>query len=263
MCNTVVYNCVVVYRYNFFIKNNDHVAATCWHDKEKHTHTHTCTFSLLKNSIYRNSSLSTYDKYTELAISIKLEKNSMTKMDLWLINKSISKRKKSFFNHPLLISHLPQNKRRKKQNKKSQKSSSLWPPPSPNHEIQIFTTNPIWVFPSISSSLMARYPGRVIFLVWGLISTCVWAQKEEVEEGKPWRIHTLFSVECQNYFDWQTVGLMHSYKKARQPGPITRLLSCTDEEKKSYKGMDLAPTFEVPSMSKHPKTGDWYFLFLS
>uniref|UniRef100_A0A5B7AHT0 Hydroxyproline O-arabinosyltransferase-like domain-containing protein n=1 Tax=Davidia involucrata TaxID=16924 RepID=A0A5B7AHT0_DAVIN len=83
-----------------------------------------------------------------------------------------------------------------------------------------------------------------------------WGQ-ERVGEA-PWRIHTLFSVECQNYFDWQTVGLMRSFKKARQPGPVTRLLSCTDQEKKSYRGMDLAPTLEVPSMSKHPKTGDWY-----
>ncbi|RWR83767.1 peptidyl serine alpha-galactosyltransferase [Cinnamomum micranthum f. kanehirae] len=74
----------------------------------------------------------------------------------------------------------------------------------------------------------------------------------------PWRIHTLFSVECQDYFDWQTVGLVHSFKKARQPGPITRLLSCTDEERSRYKGMELAPTMEVPSMSRHPKTGDWY-----
>ncbi|CAN0925091.1 Peptidyl serine alpha-galactosyltransferase [Linum grandiflorum] len=73
-----------------------------------------------------------------------------------------------------------------------------------------------------------------------------------------YRIHTLFSVECHNYFDWETVGLMHSYRKAQQPGPITRLLSCTEEEKKSYRGMHLAPTLEVPSMSRHPKTGDWY-----
>ncbi|KAK6928459.1 hypothetical protein RJ641_007050 [Dillenia turbinata] len=78
------------------------------------------------------------------------------------------------------------------------------------------------------------------------------------EQKAPWRIHTLFSVECRNYFDWQTVGFMHSFKKARQPGPVTRLLSCTEKEKKRYKGMDLAPTLEVPSMSRHPKTGDWY-----
>lgn len=73
----------------------------------------------------------------------------------------------------------------------------------------------------------------------------------------PYRIHTLFSVECQNYFDWQTVGLVHSFRKSGQPGPITRLLSCTDEEKKNYRGTNLAPTFEVPSMSRHPRTGDW------
>lgn len=80
----------------------------------------------------------------------------------------------------------------------------------------------------------------------------------ETGQEAPWRIHTLFSVECQNYFDWQTVGLMNSFRKARQPGPITRLLSCTDDEKKNYRGMGLAPTLEVPSMSRHPRTGDWY-----
>ncbi|KAG0475256.1 hypothetical protein HPP92_014942 [Vanilla planifolia] len=80
-----------------------------------------------------------------------------------------------------------------------------------------------------------------------------------VENQKaPWRIHTLFSVECQDYFDWQTVGLVHSYKKAQQPGPITRLLSCTEEERRRYKGMGLAPTLEVPSMTRNPKTDDWY-----
>lgn len=80
-------------------------------------------------------------------------------------------------------------------------------------------------------------------------------QKSVIEA--PYRLHTLFSVECQNYFDWQTVGLVHSFKKAGQPGPITRLLSCTDDELKVYKGMDLAPTMVVPSMSRHPRTGDW------
>ncbi|KAG4940520.1 hypothetical protein AAZX31_16G060000 [Glycine max] len=80
----------------------------------------------------------------------------------------------------------------------------------------------------------------------------------EAAQKAPWRIQVLFSVECQNYFDWQTVGLMHSFRKAKQPGHITRLLSCTEEQKKTYRGMHLAPTFEVPSMSKHPTTGDWY-----
>lgn len=99
---------------------------------------------------------------------------------------------------------------------------------------------------------MAKFLALVVFL------TLIVVGSGQVRVGEaPWRIHTLFSVECTNYFDWQTVGIMHSYRKAQQPGPITRLLSCTDEEKKSYKGMNLAPTLEVPSMSKHPKTGDW------
>ena len=73
----------------------------------------------------------------------------------------------------------------------------------------------------------------------------------------PPKLHTLFSVECNAYFDWQTIGLMNSYWKSGHPGPITRLLSCTHEDLKKYRGMDLAPTHVVPSMSHHPKTGDW------
>ncbi|XWS44072.1 hypothetical protein CRYUN_Cryun15aG0013200 [Craigia yunnanensis] len=101
---------------------------------------------------------------------------------------------------------------------------------------------------------MAKFLALMILLsFWG---SFISGQKPGLEA--PYRIHTLFSVECQNYFDWQTVGFMHSFKKAQQPGPVTRLLSCTKEEEKNYKGIDLAPTLEVPSMSRHPKTGDWY-----
>lgn len=102
---------------------------------------------------------------------------------------------------------------------------------------------------------MAKFMLVMVVVIMGLT---IHGLGVETAKEAPWRIHTLFSVECQNYFDWQTVGLMHSFKKARQPGPITRLLSCTDEQKKGYRGMHLAPTLEVPSMSRHPKTGDWY-----
>ncbi|KAG6425345.1 hypothetical protein SASPL_115775 [Salvia splendens] len=100
----------------------------------------------------------------------------------------------------------------------------------------------------------------VRFLYYALVAAAIGGGAAEavVAGTAPYRIHSLFSVECQNYFDWQTVGLMHSFRKAGQPGPITRLLSCTEQERMNYKGMDLAPTFEVPSMSLHPKTGDWY-----
>ncbi|KAG9141977.1 hypothetical protein Leryth_009338 [Lithospermum erythrorhizon] len=80
---------------------------------------------------------------------------------------------------------------------------------------------------------------------------------DEQPKIKP-KIHTIFSTECSSYFDWQTVGLLHSFYQSGQPGNITRLLSCTDEELKQYQGHDLAPTHYVPSMSRHPLTGDWY-----
>lgn len=83
-------------------------------------------------------------------------------------------------------------------------------------------------------------------------------EHDDDDAGKPYpKIHTVFSTECTPYFDWQTVGLMHSFRTSGQPGNITRLLSCTDEDFKQYQGHDLAPTHYVPSMSRHPLTGDW------
>lgn len=79
---------------------------------------------------------------------------------------------------------------------------------------------------------------------------------DEIEKPYP-KIHTIFSTECTPYFDWQTVGLVHSFHLSGQPGNITRLLSCTDDDLKQYTGHDLAPTHYVPSMSQHPLTGDW------
>lgn len=56
---------------------------------------------------------------------------------------------------------------------------------------------------------------------------------------------------------FQTVALVYSFQQSGQPGPLTRLLSCYKEDLKGYRGMDLAPTFVVPSWSLHPRTGDW------
>ncbi|KAL7001131.1 Peptidyl serine alpha-galactosyltransferase [Sarracenia purpurea var. burkii] len=84
------------------------------------------------------------------------------------------------------------------------------------------------------------------------------------EPRRPYpKIHTIFSTECTPYFDWQTMGLVHSFHLSGQPGNITRLLSCTDEDLKHYGGHDLAPTHYVPSMSRHPLTGDWFVFRLN
>ena len=40
-------------------------------------------------------------------------------------------------------------------------------------------------------------------------------------------IHNAFAAECGTYFVWQTLGLVYSFEKSGQPGPLTRLISCT------------------------------------
>jgi hypothetical protein len=43
-----------------------------------------------------------------------------------------------------------------------------------------------------------------------------------------------------------------SFKRSGQPGRLTRLLSCTDEQLGSYRGLDLMPTHVVPSLTRDP-----------
>lgn len=112
-----------------------------------------------------------------------------------------------------------------------------------------------WVHGGLVGTWFMMLMAGVFFSVGSEVGTVLEYNRTQ---QAPWRIHTLFSVECNNYFDWQTVGFMNSYRRSGHPGPITRLLSCTDEQLQKYKGMDLAPTHSVPSMSRHPVTNDWY-----
>jgi len=58
-------------------------------------------------------------------------------------------------------------------------------------------------------------------------------------------LHVVFSAECIPAFDWQSVGLFFSFYRVRQPGRITRLLACSEEQLKQYpkENMDIGPTF--------------------
>ena len=58
-------------------------------------------------------------------------------------------------------------------------------------------------------------------------------------------VHTVFTTECGTYFTWQALGMVYSHKKSGQPGKITRLMSCTDEQWESYPDKDLVPTHRV------------------
>ena len=43
-----------------------------------------------------------------------------------------------------------------------------------------------------------------------------------------------------------------SFKRAKQPGKLTRLLSCTEEQLLTYRGKDLVTTHVVPSLTLDP-----------
>ena len=49
-----------------------------------------------------------------------------------------------------------------------------------------------------------------------------------------------------------------SFKRAGQPGPLTRLLSCSDEKAKAYKWLDIVPTFVVPDVEFDEEHNDRY-----
>ena len=60
------------------------------------------------------------------------------------------------------------------------------------------------------------------------------------------RVHTVFSAECNAIFDWHSIGLFHSHRTSGQPGGITRLLACSEEQLKTYQGLDIGRTFVHP-----------------
>ncbi|KAK9863378.1 hypothetical protein WJX84_005251 [Apatococcus fuscideae] len=71
-------------------------------------------------------------------------------------------------------------------------------------------------------------------------------------------VHTVITTECGGYFSWQTLGLVYSHRKAGQPGPLTRLLSCTEEQLKDQKDMDTVATHVAPSLTIDSKMNDVY-----
>eukprot|EP00966_Prymnesium_polylepis_P319411 7375876-Prymnesium_polylepis.1 len=84
-------------------------------------------------------------------------------------------------------------------------------------------------------------------------------------------VHTVFSAECNpvrrtpaavghhpapssvrivralarppQTFDWHSIAVFHSHRVRGQPGGITRLLACSEEQLKTYRGLDIGPTF--------------------
>ncbi|KAI8102669.1 hypothetical protein M9434_005468 [Picochlorum sp. BPE23] len=73
-------------------------------------------------------------------------------------------------------------------------------------------------------------------------------------------VHTAFPAECGQYFVWQSLGMVYSHRKAGQPGPLTRIVSCTEEQWDQMPEEDksLVNSHVAPSYTHHPRTGDIY-----
>ena len=70
------------------------------------------------------------------------------------------------------------------------------------------------------------------------------------------KMHTIFSTECNAYFDWQSLGLRYSHEKVKQLGPLTRLMAC---DKTPAPGTHIVPDTHVhPNYAIHPRTKDAY-----
>ena len=73
----------------------------------------------------------------------------------------------------------------------------------------------------------------------------------------PASLHTVFTSECNNVqFDWFATGVFESFRTSGMRGKITRLLACSDNDLKTYKGMGIGPTFVHPNYRHNPINSD-------
>lgn len=90
---------------------------------------------------------------------------------------------------------------------------------------------------------------------WVVAALCALAATPQLTLGN---VHTVFTTECGTYFVWQALGMMYSHRKSGQPGKITRLMSCTDEQWEAFPDKNLMPTHRAPSYTHNPHNGDVY-----
>ena len=71
-------------------------------------------------------------------------------------------------------------------------------------------------------------------------------------------LHTVFCAECTSNFDWKSVGVFYTHRLIGMPGKITRLLACTEQQRKAYpkRGLEMGPTFIHPNYVNNPRNGE-------
>lgn len=103
---------------------------------------------------------------------------------------------------------------------------------------------------------LPRRAAAALPLLACLLAAC-WAG---LAQGGPASVRTVFPTDCKDYFNWQTVAMVFSWRQAGQPGSISRVMSCTDEEAAAFDAamLQIVPSHIAPSYAVHPKTQDPY-----
>ena len=96
----------------------------------------------------------------------------------------------------------------------------------------------------------------MFFSVFVMLFSTAETIETETRESKVPSLHTVFSTECNAYFDWQSLGLLYSFRKVKQKGGFTRLMACN---KSPPPGVHVVPDTHVhPNYAVHPRTKDAY-----
>lgn len=109
--------------------------------------------------------------------------------------------------------------------------------------------------------VMRRYTTILVAsLCYWLLEFVVNAQRQQPmgDVDIDFSFHTVFGAECNPFFDWQTLGVVYSHKRVGVPGPITRILTCTEEQLTNYNNVDIVPTHVAPSWNHNPHNNDDY-----
>ncbi|PSC76158.1 peptidyl serine alpha-galactosyltransferase [Micractinium conductrix] len=72
---------------------------------------------------------------------------------------------------------------------------------------------------------------------------------------------TVFAAECNAYMDWQSITVVYTHRKAGVPGPIYRILTCSEEHLKTYRNVDIVPTHVSPSWTHNERNNDNYLAY--
>ena len=72
--------------------------------------------------------------------------------------------------------------------------------------------------------------------------------------------HTGYSTTCKPFFDWQSLALAYSHQRVRQPGPLTRLLACDDDDAAERSARLGIRTYRHPDfgLPEHNRVQDHY-----